>query len=211
MLRGLARACTRLRAYADAYSQLERARDLYEQLGDAYGQAAVHLAFGRLLEPQGHPAEALAHARRSLELYRVAGSAAGQVHALNGIGWCQAKLGDYAATIDSATEALQLARRIEGLETAGIWDTLGYARERLGRLDEALDCYRESLAAARWQRDVNFEAAAHIRLGDLHRVMGELDAAGEHWGRALELHRAHDREREAAKLEEKLRALAPSG
>lgn len=211
MLRGLARACTRLGARDDAHAHLERARDLYARLQDPNGQAATHMAFGRLLEPQGHQAEALAHARRALELYRVAGNAGGQVHALNGIGWCHAKLGDYAETIEPATEAIRLAGRIEGLETAGIWDTLGYARERLGQHDEALDCYRQALASAGDQRDVNFEATAHIRIGDLLHVMGDGDAAREHWSRALEVHRAHDRQREAAELERKLRALSPTG
>jgi tetratricopeptide (TPR) repeat protein len=211
MLRGLARARTRLGAYPDAYTHLERARELYAQLNDPNGQAAIHLAFGRLLEPQGHQAEALAHAERALELYRAAGNAPGQVHALNGIGWCHAQLGHYPETIDSATEALRLAERIDGIEHAGIWDTLGYAHERLGRHREALDCYGQALAAAQEQHDVTFEMEAHTRLGDLHHLMGEAGPAREHWSRALELYRAHDRRRDADELERKLEALTPPG
>jgi DNA-binding SARP family transcriptional activator/tetratricopeptide (TPR) repeat protein len=211
MLRGLARACTRLGASAEAYSHLERARDLYRQLDDPNGQAAVHMAFGRLLEPQGRQADALAHARQALELYRVADNAMGQVHALNGIGWCHAQMGNYPETIDSATEALRLAGGIEGAEVAGIWDTLGYTHERLGQHSRAISCFRQALAAARAQRDVIFETEALTRLGDLHHVMGDVDAAREHWGRALELHRAHDRQREAAAIERKLGELTPAG
>jgi DNA-binding SARP family transcriptional activator/tetratricopeptide (TPR) repeat protein len=211
VLRGLARACTRLGAYADTYSHLDRARDLYRRLNDRGGQAAVHMEFGRLLEPQGHAAEALAHAVAALELYRTADNAMGQVHALNGIGWCHAQLGNYPETIGSATEALRLAEGIDGADIAGIWDTIGFAHARLGQHSEAITCYQRALAAAREQHDINVEADALTRLGDVHHVMGESGTAREHWDRALALHRAHDRQRDAAEIERRLQALTPTG
>jgi DNA-binding SARP family transcriptional activator/tetratricopeptide (TPR) repeat protein len=211
VLRSLARACTRLGAYADTCSHLDRARDLYRRLDDPNGQADVHMEFGRLLEPQGHAAEALAHAVAALELYRTADNAMGQVHALNGIGWCHAQLGNYPETIRSATEALRLAGGIDGADIAGIWDTLGFAHARLGQHPEGILCYQRAVAAAREQRDINVETDALTRLGDVHHVMGDVGAAREHWARALELHRTHDRQRAAEEIERKLRELTPAG
>jgi hypothetical protein len=45
----------------------------------------------------------------------------------------------------------------------------------------------------------------------VHHVMGDVGAAREHWARALELHRAHDRQRAAEEIERKLRELTPAG
>jgi tetratricopeptide (TPR) repeat protein len=207
ILRGLARACTRLGARTDAHTHLDRALDVYRELGDPNGQAAIHLAFGRLLEPQGHPAEALTHAQQALELYRAAGNPTGQVNALNGIGWCHSQLGNYAETLTSAREALRLASGIEGCAVAGIWDTLGYAHDRLGNHSEAITCFQEALAAAREQRDVNFEIEALTRLGDVHHFMGDVDAARESWRQALAVHRVHGRQQDAAEVERKLHEL----
>jgi hypothetical protein len=48
-------------------------------------------------------------------------------------------------------------------------------------------------------------------LGDVHHVMGVVDAAREHWARALGLHRMHDRQRAAEEIERKLQELTPAG
>jgi tetratricopeptide (TPR) repeat protein len=204
ILRDLARAYTQLGAYPDAQSRLVRALDLYRQLDDPNGEAAVHLAFGRLLEPQGRPAEALAHAREALELYRATGDRRGQAYTLNGIAWCQAQLGNYAETLTTATEALRLAGEIEGAAVAGMWHTLGYSYLRLGHHSRAIDCLEQAVASARDRPDVGVEAVALNRLGEAHHAAGDHAAARGSWHQALAIHRTHGRSRDAEAIERKL-------
>jgi DNA-binding SARP family transcriptional activator/tetratricopeptide (TPR) repeat protein len=204
ILRDLARAHTQLGAYADAQSRLDRALDLYRQLDDPNGAAAVHLAFGRLLEPQGRPTEALAHVRQALELYRATGDRRGQAYTLNGIGWCQAQLGNYAETIATAAEALRLAGEIEGAAVAGMWHTLGYAHLCVGDHSRAIDCLERAVAAARDRPDVGLEAIALNRLGDAYHAAGDHAAARGNWHQALTIHRARIRSQDAEVIERKL-------
>jgi DNA-binding SARP family transcriptional activator/tetratricopeptide (TPR) repeat protein len=204
ILRDLARAYTQLDAYTDAQSHLDRALDLYRQLDDPSGEAAIHLALGRLLEPQGCLTEALTHVQRALELYRATGDRRGQAYTLNGIGWCQAQLGNYPETIATATEALRLAGEIEGSAIAGILHTLGYAHLRLGHHSRAIDCLEQAVAAARDRPDVGLEAIALSRLGDAHHAAGDHAAARGSWHQALAIHRTRSRSRDAEAIERKL-------
>lgn len=204
ILRDLARACTQLGAYPDAQAHLDRALDLYRQLDDPNGAAAIHLAFGRLLEPQGLLTDALAHARQALELYRATGDLRGQAYTLNGIGWCQAQLGNYPETLTAATEALRLAAEIEGSAIAGMWHTLGYAHLRLGHHSRSIDCLERAVAAARNRPDVGLEAIALSRLGDAYRAAGDHAAARGSWHQALDIHRTRRRLRNAEEIERKL-------
>jgi tetratricopeptide (TPR) repeat protein len=178
--------------------------DLYRQLDDPNGEAATHLAFGRLLEPQGRLTEALAHTQQALELYRETGDRRGQAYTLNGIGWCQAQLGNYPETITTATEALRLAGEIEGSAIAGIWHTLGYAHLCLGHHSRAIDCLEQAVAAARDRPDVGLEAIALSRLGDAYRAAGDHAAARGSWHEALDIHRTRSRSRDAEAIERKL-------
>jgi tetratricopeptide (TPR) repeat protein len=204
VLRGYARACTRLEAHDDAYAHLDRALDLYRELDDPAGQAAVHVGFGRLLEPQGRHSEALAHAEQALELARAGGDRVGEAYALNGVGWCHARLGNYAQTIDFATQALRVASGIEGCPLAGMWHTLGFAHLHLGEHGRAVDCFERSVAESRSRPDVNVEVLALGRLGDAHREAGDLAAARANWQRALAIQRDRGRTRSAEMIERKL-------
>ncbi|HLU57068.1 MAG TPA: BTAD domain-containing putative transcriptional regulator [Pseudonocardia sp.] len=204
VLRGLARACTRLDAHDEAYAHLERALELYRQLGDPAGQAAVHIGFGRLLEPQGRHTEALAHAEQALELARAGGDRAGEAFAWNGVGWCHARLGNYERTIEYAAQALRVAGEVDGCPVAGMWHTLGYAHLHLGHHQEAIDCFRRSVRASRETPDVNVEVLALGRLGDAQREAGDLDAARASWQEALAIQRARGRNRAAETIERKL-------
>jgi DNA-binding SARP family transcriptional activator/tetratricopeptide (TPR) repeat protein len=208
--RGLARACTRLGAYADAQSHLRRALDLHRELGDRIGQAFVHMGFGRVLHSQGHHAEALAHVQQALDLYRGEDDHVGQVDALNGIGMCHAELGNYQQTLAACTEALALARETDA-PVDGVWDTLGFAHHRLGDHSRAIACFQRSLSLARDLRDVNVETEALRNLGDAHRAAGDVPAARASWQQALAIHEANDQPRAAETIRRRLRDLVPAG
>lgn len=208
--RCLARACTRLGAYADAHSHLGNALDLHRELGDENGQAIVHMGFGRLLESQGDHSEAIAHVQRALELFQACGNLSGQVNALNGIGWCHARSGNYRGALTSGTEALRLALGIEGCPVAAIWDTLGYAHHRLGDHAQAIDCHQHALACAQQQRDFNAETEALDHLSEVYVDIGDVAAARESWQRALAIHQMNGHPGDAEAIRKKLRDLVPA-
>jgi tetratricopeptide (TPR) repeat protein len=68
---------------------------------------------------------------------------------------------------------------------ANTWDTLGFACQHLGDYDEAVMCYRSSLALNRenGHRFNLFENLDH--LGDVHRAMGDEDAARDYWRQSV--------------------------
>src|SRR5262249_50316824 len=83
-------ACAVRACYDDAHRHLRRALSLFRQLDDQVGQARAHNALAMALEGQGRQAEALDHAKTSLDLYTAAGNPAAQANALTELGWLQA-------------------------------------------------------------------------------------------------------------------------
>jgi DNA-binding SARP family transcriptional activator/tetratricopeptide (TPR) repeat protein len=202
--RGLARAYTRLGAYADAHPHLESALEVYHDAGDQTGQSSVHMGFGLLLDEQGRSAEAIPHVEQALELNRAAGHLAGQVHALSALGWCHARVGDHQQTLTVCAEALRVAAEVDGVPVTGLWLTLGYAHRRLGDHSRALDSYDRALAAGRELRDTNAETEALEGLGDVHHDIGDITAARASWNEAITVHHARGRAGDAAGIRRKL-------
>jgi DNA-binding SARP family transcriptional activator len=207
--RFLARAGTRLGAYADARSHLDQALDLHQELGDQIGLAAVHRGFACILELQGDPAAALPHTHQALRLYRACGDFAGQILALTAIGSCNAQLGDHEEALDACADALLLSHTFESCSMAELWNTLGYAHHGLGHHSRSIDCHRQSLALAREKRDVNAETEALGRLGDVFHATGDVTAARENLRLALAIHQGNGRRDAADAIERKLIALGP--
>jgi tetratricopeptide (TPR) repeat protein len=61
-------------------------------------------------EQQGRLADALAHAKESLALFREEGYEPGLAKMLNGVGWLLAQLGDYEQALQYCEQALGMYR-----------------------------------------------------------------------------------------------------
>ncbi len=152
----------------------------YRSLGVTYG------VLSRMSERQRQPAEALRHAYRALESFRVARCRPGEAFALNSAGWLQLAVGDAKTALPLLDRALRLHRdHGDALGQACTWDSIGYARHLLGNEPEALDCYQRALAVSRKLPDRRVTAAILDHAGDAHHASGHDDDALSCWQEAL--------------------------
>jgi DNA-binding SARP family transcriptional activator/tetratricopeptide (TPR) repeat protein len=184
--RGLGRAYTQLRAYRDALDPLERAVDLYGQLGDTVGEGRTQLALSQLCEYRDQPLLALRHARKALRLFAAAGHPPGEASALNFVGWHQAHLGNHRQALIDCRHALALYHQLGDRRGEGVTnDSLGYAYHHVGDHAQARRCYRNAVELFRGIGDRYNEASSLSRLGDAHIDAGESTMAVNAWQDAL--------------------------
>ena len=113
MHRMLGGALYYLRDSDGALAELERARELYAELGCPDPHPYLDSNFGAVLARLGRHDDAIAHHRRALELYRAAGFRLGEAFALQGIGSCANRLGDHEQAIVSITDALRIYQQLD--------------------------------------------------------------------------------------------------
>jgi tetratricopeptide (TPR) repeat protein len=192
---------------SDTRAHLLCALDLFTELGDRVGQALAYDRHARSLtvdysrSVQDRHAAALDLTQRALNLWRELDRPAWQGRALNGIGWCYARLGKPQQAIGYCEQALSLLKGHGDLwAESATWDSLGYAHYRLGHHAQAAACYQRA-----YELSINYDGQAEVLLhiGDLHNATGDQDAARSAWQKALaimdDLHRP-DIERARARL-----------
>ncbi len=183
---GIGFACWWLGRCDEAHSHLQRALDLFAELGDAAGQAEAHKTLGGVLEYQHRLAEALGHHQEALALFRAAGDRRGQAVALNNAGWMHALLGNHHEALAHCEQGLALQREIGDRDgEAYTLDSLGYSHYRLGNYKESADYYRLSLAGYQETRGHYHMAATLGHLGDTLDAAGDQPAARTAWQQAL--------------------------
>lgn len=128
----LGRAHARVGRRAEGLGHLHRSLELAEYSGDVAEQAHSHLALARADDDR----PALAHAVRSLELYRDLDEPVWQATALNQIGVLSALTGEYDQARTACEAALVLHRQHGNRD--GEANTLG----SLGRLSDGDDAVR---------------------------------------------------------------------
>ncbi|HEV2371218.1 MAG TPA: BTAD domain-containing putative transcriptional regulator [Streptosporangiaceae bacterium] len=186
-------ALAHLGDYGPAHAELDRALDLFGDLGDDIRRALVHLALGYTFDCQGADQQALSHGRQALELYRSAGHRAGEAIALNNIGWSYAQRGHYGEALQNCRQALHMHEQADDREgQAGTWDSLGYIHHCRADHTEAIACYTKASDLYRQSRDGYNEARTLTRLGDAHHAAGDHQSAQRAWRQALRLHQALD-------------------
>ncbi|HWM04677.1 MAG TPA: BTAD domain-containing putative transcriptional regulator [Actinophytocola sp.] len=181
--RVLAYANAELGNYDEAHQQLREALTLFA--GDAVGLARTHLAISWTHDRRSCPAEALAHGRTALDLYRSANVRSGQARALNIIGWSYAQLRDHRA-LAACRLAITLHHDLgDHYGEAASWDSLGYAHHHLGDHERAIACYTRAITLHHTAGDRHDEANVLAHLGDTHATAGDPDRAREAWSQAL--------------------------
>lgn len=114
----------------------------------------------------------------------------------------------FAEALQAFRETLDLAVRLEdevGADQAR--NDLGNALRRIGDYRGALEAYRASLEGKRRRADPQVGPLLN-NLGDLHRDLGDLDAAARYYQDALAAHLAAGRPLEAAHTQESIAAVA---
>ena len=132
---------------SDASAHLERALAVARRRGDVGAESTYlnNLAVVRMLVGDFDGAER--HFGRTLELAEAAGDSTGVSSASTNLAWVAAGRGEWETACAMARRALPMKRRQGHREAEAetlLW--LGHALSGLGRIDEALDAYRASLA-----------------------------------------------------------------
>ncbi|MEV0846171.1 helix-turn-helix domain-containing protein [Streptomyces sp. NPDC049954] len=152
-------------------------------------QARNERYIGVLRSAQGRHTEALQHTRNALTIFRTLDQPAKVAETLGGLGWQLAVFGDPHEAITTCEEAMDLLREL-GNESrqAGVWDSIGYARQRLGHLDAAITDYRTSLRICERLRlgpSDQADALDHLASALLER--GDTEEARSVWHQAADL------------------------
>jgi tetratricopeptide (TPR) repeat protein len=166
---------------------LQRALELFTELGDRPGLGRVQHGLALFLAGQGRYAEALEHAYEGLRLRGALNSAA-VASAENVVGWILAHLGRCDDALLHCRRALECHR--ESGDRAGIADTLdsiAFAYTQTGEYARAIDYFEQAQAEYRQVGDTEAEAHSMLNLGDAQLAAGQAAAAQDTWEQALEL------------------------
>ena len=146
------------------------------QAGDRPGQARALMLLSRVRT--NDQTAAIAAARRALELYRDLGDRAGQVKALNGLGFLHRLAGDYPSAAAYHQQALALCRDIGNWRgQAEARGGLGIVQQETGDYQAAVASHQQALEQFRDLGDRYGEMDALINLGDVKRLTGDYPAA----------------------------------
>jgi tetratricopeptide (TPR) repeat protein len=175
--------------YRAALPDCRRALDLLRAEGDpeTVGRALNNL--GLALEALGETAEAERRFREALEVNRKAGAPESEAINLSNLGALALEAGHYTAALELHAEAAALAARHRGEPWAAEQIRIarinqGVVLEKVGAYREALDLYRQVLAAG-GERDPGRRAALLVNTGVIYRNLGDPVRAAESFREAI--------------------------
>ncbi|HLJ99988.1 MAG TPA: BTAD domain-containing putative transcriptional regulator, partial [Streptosporangiaceae bacterium] len=164
--------------------------DAAERTQDRVGQASAHSELGWALGFLGEYADAEAHLRQALNMFRELGRLADQAWALNGLSLLLERQGQYAEGLAGLKDALRMLQAIGHWWTQGILEnSAGWMHAQLGQYDQALSHCQRGLRLLR-------EAGYSGPLGDtldslgyIYRGLGDLDSSRSFYEQALAQYR----------------------
>jgi DNA-binding SARP family transcriptional activator len=169
---------------AEAFGHLERALGIRREFGDTLGEAQTAIALGEAHRSMEGPGEAaLTNVRRAVDLLRPLGVSSLLSVAMNNLGDLYYGLGD----LDSAAKCFAESRDMGGHAEGFALDGLGCVYRDLGRPDDAIASFEESVLKHRASGGLRAEARALKHLGEVRREIGSTAAAREALTRAVEI------------------------
>lgn len=188
-----------------AIGHLHRALALAEEHQDAEQRARMHQALACAWQQRGDARQALRHATRAHDLFRVVGDAVREADTLNLIGWNAAQLGEYDTARARCQAAAIRHRRVHNpVGEALALDSLGYIAHHTGDHHEAIDHYQQTIALYRESGDSYYTADTLERLGHPYLALGEPEQARTAWQEALRLFGQQGRDEDAARVQRQL-------
>ncbi len=157
------------RARALAHAARRRAK------GEPEPESVAERALGRVAQAEGDLDEAVRRLRAAVELAEAGNLVVRAAEARMSLAFVLAQQGD---TIGALQQIDRAAPVLKGLAAAELLDQRALILTRVGRFDEALDCYRRALAAVQRERDAELlEAHLRINRGVVFSYLGQLRAA----------------------------------
>ncbi len=171
---------------SSAKSHYDRARSLYQELGDEEGIARCLYGLGRESLRQGDTAVARSFLERCVEIWRRLGQQPAIARALKELGYVELRQGDAELARALFEESLTIAREL-GMKDEIAWsliDVGSLARER-GNYQQAAALYSESLSLFKEQGDKPGIAWVRENLGYVSRHDGDYEQAARHFMESL--------------------------
>lgn len=154
---------------------------------DPVGEAITRTHLAGTYMNQGRGEEARSHLYRALELHRQSGDRALEASTLGSLGILCYRLGQFPEALRHFTRAASLCAGHDPHSEGVLRTNIGIALTPLGRIDEALDHYRQGLALSRQAGNADGESCVLADLGDAHRRLGQYDTSLHHLKQALAL------------------------
>lgn len=178
----------RLGDYQAADEHLQRALELFTELGDLANVGQARYGFAVLRTQQNQYDDALDHAVEALRLRRSLADTAAIANSENSVGWILAHLGQPDAALWYCNRALEMHR--ESGTHGGVADTLdsiAYAYGQLADYEHSIAHYEQALEMYRLVGDPQGEAQSRLHLGDIQFASQQPEAAQRSWEQALAL------------------------
>ncbi|MET8756748.1 BTAD domain-containing putative transcriptional regulator [Lentzea sp. NPDC004782] len=190
--RGLVSFLVPEQEFEEAEHQLRTAVALDSQLGDLIGLSNDLRGVAYLLGRQGRYADALEPLSRALEVASTSNDRIEIASVAASLGFVHHELGDHEEAVIWAVRARDLFLELvpDELDTAvaSNRDTLGSIYRALGRYADAEANYLRSVELQGALSYRHYQADTLVRLADMKRELGELDAARAHYLTALDLY-----------------------
>jgi DNA-binding SARP family transcriptional activator/tetratricopeptide (TPR) repeat protein len=175
-----------LEDYESAEPNGRQSLDMFRDLGDRAGEAAVLNGLSVMLERQGRYPEALALALDALRMLKAAGYWWAQGTLENTAGWLYAHLGQFDEALTHCQRALGLHRESGYRGGAGdALDSLGFIYRHLGDYAQSRQQYGQAVAIYREIGDRFHEGQSMAALGETYAIQGDLAAAAAAWREAV--------------------------
>ena len=189
--RGLGNAYITIGDYNQGRHHIGAAMRLREA-DDAGSQARLELDLARMTFLQRNYQEYLNHARRGLELARVARDRALEGNALASMAWALTLLGSHQEALVYGEEALRLLHEVGNNHLEGaVWDTVAHTHFYLGQQAEAMACYGRALSLMEQNGSQVERAMTLTSAAQAHHAAGDQDAARHALDLALEILESH--------------------
>ena len=195
-------AAYRIGQYQTALESWQAALDIYRELNNRQGEAALLGNLGSAYDSLGEYQRAMDFHQQSLAIARDIGDRQSEANSLGNLGIVYDRLGEYQQAIDFYQQSLAIKRDIGDRQgEANSLGNLGIAYRNLGEYQQAIDLHQQSLAIDRDIGNRRGEANSLDHLGSAYDRLSEYRRAIDFYQQSLAIDRdIGDRQGEAASL-----------
>ena len=180
-----------LKDYQNALIKLEKARTLYQEIGDKQNEAYCNGWLGNVHKFLGNNQKALEFYNQSLVLVIEIGDKSEESANLNSIGQVYINLGEKRKALEYFEKSLTIKKEVGDKKgESDVLNNMGVVYKDLGEMSKALEVYNKSLLLSRELGDKGDEAITLSNIGSVYDETGEKQKAIEYYSRALSMRKS---------------------